>query len=358
MIKKGVIPLLALGHGLNDLLAGYYLGSMVQQEQNLLQAGMGLLVYNLLAFGGQYPVALWMEKIRNPKRFLTASYMLNVAALPLFAILPQLSIVLMGAASAIYHVAGGTVCARDNKAVNIGLFAAPGVAGLIAGGYFAWQGYQLLAFLLPTALLFLGLLVLLQIPDADAEKKEVKKSISPLPDRHDMIMILLLTVIALRSAVWNIFQLIYENNYEWLLVIAAAAFAGKIFGGWLADRIGWRLYIFISLFTAMPLVTFFRDEMILFSIGIGLLQSGIPATTALLIHSVNGKTERGVGLSFGTAIIAGAVAFSIPAEFYERSGIIPFAVITLMLLFMFLSGWTKLFRRKPGLPENSRQFDL
>jgi MFS transporter, FSR family, fosmidomycin resistance protein len=353
MIKKGVIPLLALGHGLNDMLAGYFLGSLVQQEQNLLQAGMGLLVYNLLAFGGQYPVALWMEKIKDPKRFLLASYALNVAALALFAVLPQLSIVLMGVASAIYHVAGGTVCARGNKAVNIGLFAAPGVAGLIAGGYFAWQGYQLFVFLLPAALLFLGLLGLLQLPGTDAEKKTEKQVISPLPDRHDMIMILLLTVITLRSAVWNIFQLVHENNYEWLLAIAAAAFAGKILGGWLADRIGWRLYVFISLITAMPLVSFFRDELILFCIGIGLLQSGIPATTALLIQSVKGKTERGIGLSFGTAIIAGALAFSIPVGLYAGSGIIPFVVIILMLLFMLLSGRPKSLLSKPGVVKNS-----
>ncbi|MGQ0737955.1 MAG: hypothetical protein ACT4OJ_02740 [Bacteroidota bacterium] len=337
MIKKGLIPLLALGHGLNDLLAGYFLGSIVQQKQDLLQAGIGLLLYNLLAFGGQYPVALWMEKVNNPKQFLTASYALNVTAVAMFAILPQLSIVLMGTASAIYHVAGGSVCARDDKAVNIGLFAAPGVAGLIAGGYFAWQGYQLVSFLLPAAFLFLLVLAAVKLPDADAQKKTGKQPISPLPDRHDMIMILLLTVIALRSAVWNISQLIHENDYDWLLVIAAAAFAGKIIGGWLADKIGWRLYIFISLFSAMPLVTFFRDELLLFCIGIGLLQSGIPATTALLILSVNGKTERGISLSFGVAIIAGALAFCIPAAFYVRSGIIPFVVIFVMLLLMFIT---------------------
>jgi len=346
MIKKGLIPLLALGHGLNDLLAGYFLGSIVQQKQDLLQAGMGLLVYNLLAFGGQYPVALWMEKVKNPKLFLTASYALNVAAVAMFTTLSQFSIVMMGAASAIYHVAGGTVCARDNKAVNIGFFAAPGVAGLIAGGYFAWQGYLLVIFLMPAAILFLLILAMLKLPDADAQKKTEKQTISPLPDRHDMIMILLLTVIALRSALWNIFQLIHENNYEWLLAIAAAAFAGKIFGGWLADRIGWRLYFFISLFSAMPLITFFRNELILFCIGIGLLQSGIPATTALLIRSVNGKTERGIGLAFGTAIVAGAVSFSFPAGIYVRSEIIPFIVTSLMLALMFFSG-RKVFSHMP-----------
>jgi MFS transporter, FSR family, fosmidomycin resistance protein len=337
MIRRGIIPVLALGHGLNDLLAGYFLGGLIQQ-QDITLAGTGLLIYNLLAFGGQYPVALWLEKYKNPKVFLNGSYALNVLAILFFSLSPQLSIVLMGIASAVYHVAGGSVCARENKAADIGLFAAPGVAGLIAGGYFAWEGYQLSAFLLPVAVFFLGLLFVIKIPDKKIQEEPVPAVASFLPDRHDIIMILLLTVIALRSAVWNIFQLIHENNYAWLLGIAVAAFVGKIAGGWLADRIGWRLYIFISLITATPLVSFFRNEIILFCIGIGLLQSGIPATTALLIRSVKGKTERGISLSFGTAIIAGALAFCIPQRWMMQSGIIPLTIILLMMLLMFFSG--------------------
>lgn len=329
--------ILSLGHGLNDLLAGYFLGSLVQANHDLLQAGIGLLVYNLLAFGGQLPVALWMEKYQNPKRFLSASYAMNVMAVALYFFLPQLSIVLLGVASAVYHVAGGTVCARENKAVNIGLFAAPGVAGLIAGGYFAWEGSQLTMILLPAATLFLVLLSFLTIPGNTTQNKTASAGNKLMPDRHDIIMILLLTVISLRSALWNIFQLIHEHNYEWLLAIAMAAFIGKIAGGWLADRIGWRLYIFISLITAAPLISFFRNEMILFCIGIGLLQSGIPATTALLIQSVKGKTERGISLSFGTAIIAGGIAFCIPSGFFTRSGIVLPFIIIVMLGLMYLS---------------------
>ena len=62
MKKNGIILLLALGHGLNDLVAGYFLGCLVQMKGDILQVGLGLFIYNLLAFGGQYPVALWLEK--------------------------------------------------------------------------------------------------------------------------------------------------------------------------------------------------------------------------------------------------------------------------------------------------------
>ena len=335
-IRNAVIPVLSTGHGLNDMLAGFILGCMAA-EQDILQAGTGLLLYNLLAFGGQYPVALWIEKTGGHKKFLTGSYLLNLLAIVFFPVLPQLSVVLTGIASAIYHVAGGAVCARQNKAVHIGIFAAPGVAGLILGGYFAWTGYQLDIFLLPAVAAFLLLLQFLPIPPVAPTDEVTPVKAAIIPDRHDLIMILLLTVITLRSAVWNIFQLFHENNYTWLFAIALAAFVGKIAGGWLADRIGWRLYIFISLFTAAPLITFFRNEILLFCIGIGLLQSGIPATTALLIRAVKGKTERGIGLSFGTAIIAGSFAFALPAGFFTRSAFIPALIILLMTGLMFFS---------------------
>lgn len=345
MIKKGLIPLLATGHGINDLLAGYFLGSLAVQNPGVLQAGLSLFVYNLLAFGGQYPVALWMEKYSDRKSFLTASFAMNVFAAALFAYAPSVAVVLAGTASAVYHVAGGAVCARENKALHIGLFAAPGVAGLIAGGYLAWSGYQLTLLLLVISILFLLALLLCRLPAPKRVQEESTAPNSMLPDRHDLIMILLLTVIALRSAVWNIFQLIHENNFEWLIAIAAAAFIGKIAGGWLADRIGWRLYIFISLLTATPLISFFRNELLLFCIGIGLLQSGIPATTALLIESVKGKTERGISLAFGAAIVFGAVAFAVPAGLYMQYVFLPALIILAILTLLYFATRKKVTTR-------------
>lgn len=336
MIRKATIPVLAIGHGINDLLAGYWLGRMSQGEGDLTQTGMALLIYNLLAFGGQYPVAIWLEKIRNRKSVLMTAFLLNMAAAVLFPFLSAGAVVLAGLASAVYHVAGGAVCAADRKSLSIGLFAAPGVAGLIAGGYFAWSGLQLTIPLILLCLAFLLALLALPIPRVTTSQSPATNA--AVPDAHDIIMILLLTVIALRSALWNVFQLLHEKDYDWLLAIAIATFVGKIAGGWLADRIGWRTYTYISLLGATPLISFFRDELILFCIGIGLLQSGIPATTSLLIKAAGGRTERGIGLAFGTAIILGAFSFAIPASIFNSMLMIPAGCTAIILLLFYLSG--------------------
>lgn len=344
--NTSIILLLGLGHGLNDMIAGYFLGSIVQLKGDFFQISIGLFLYNLLAFGGQYPVALLLEKIKAPKKFLLLAYGLNIGALIFFSFAPQLSIVMAGVASAIYHVAGGTVCAEKNKAVNIGLFAAPGVAGLILGGYFAFEKIAVSPWLLITAILIFVCIALLRFKVNNLEatvKEEIGSNKKFQLDQHDLIMILLLTIISLRSVVWDIFQLIHQNNYSWLIAIAAAAFVGKIAGGWISDRIGWRLYTYLALGFATPLITFFREEIVLFCIGIGLLQSSIPSTTALLIQSLKGKTERAISLSFGAAIIFGAILFYTPVRSALISNLFIWITGCLMIILLYLA-----YRKKPG----------
>lgn len=327
---------LGLGHGLNDCIAGYFLGTLVQLKIGLLQIGLGLFIYNLLAFGGQYPVALFMEKYKRPKTFLSTAYALNVIAVGMFFYSPQLSVMLAGVASALYHVAGGALCAEKNRATDIGLFAAPGVAGLIAGGYFAYSGINLTGWLFIAAMVFLFLFFILQVKFTGKTVAMPRENKPTAFDGHDAVMILLLVFISFRSVIWNIFRLIHENDYHWLIAIAVAAFLGKIIGGWLADRIGWRMYSIISLAIAAPLLTFFRKELLLFTIGIGLLQSSIPATTSLLIRSMTGKTERAIALSFGAAIFAGVIFFYTPVRVFFLSNlflwIITFTMVMLLLL--------------------------
>ena len=225
------IFLLASGHGLNDLIAGYFLGSYASDNNDLLKIGLAITLYNILAFGGQYPVAILLEKLNGVKKIIVLSYILNVIALAIFLFTPVPAIILAGIASAIYHVAGGSYCAANNKALNICVFAAPGVAGLICGGFFAWKQYNIIGIILPVAIAFLFILTQLKFTKYPGENKSgTGKHLSGI-DQHDIIMILLLIIISLRSVTWNVFQLIHENNYEWLIAIAAVAVIGKIAGG-------------------------------------------------------------------------------------------------------------------------------
>jgi len=325
------LAVLSFGHGLNDFTAGYMLASLFYSDSQS-QTVAGFLIYNLLAFGGQYFAALLIEKI-NTKHALTGAAVLNVIALILFSFNPFLSLVLTGCASATYHVAGGASCISHNKATGIGVFAAPGIIGLVLAGYLAHQGLNVWDILLCTCIGFVFLLQTVQITNPVKEAQMENQTAVEI-DRHDLLMILLLAIILLRSAIWNIFQLLHEQNYTWLIAIGLSAFAGKIIGGWLSDKIGWKFYSLVSLVTAMPLVTFFKEELLLFSIGIGLLQSAIPANTALLIQYTNSK-EKAIGLSFGTAIVIG-IFITAPVQYFGVNGMTLGLVIVLFLATILL----------------------
>jgi FSR family fosmidomycin resistance protein-like MFS transporter len=333
-MKFQKLILLSLGHGLNDCIAGFFIGSIALLKSDLLQAGIAVTMFNLLAFGGQYPVAIGLEKLFTPKKFLSIACLLNVLAIILFMYSPLAAVLPAGIASAIYHVAGGSLCAAENKSSSIGIFAAPGVAGLIGGGLLAWNQVNIYWPLIAAAVLFWIAIEHTVLPDKlNSSPQYTNKEKHNVIDKHDLLMILLLVVISLRSVVWNIFQLIYEHNYTWLLAIALSAFAGKIAGGFLADKIGWRLYALVSVLISTPLITLFKNEIVLFCIGIGLLQSGIPATTSLLIFSLKGKTARAISHAFGTAIILGAAINFIPALWLLKQ--LPFILLCMFLLLLF-----------------------
>lgn len=340
MISRSRIITLALGHGLNDLIAGYFIGSFASDNKEWVQAGLAITLYNVIAFGGQYLVAIILEKKNDIKKFLVFAYLLNITAISIFIFTPVFAILFAGVASAIYHVAGGTYCAANNKSVNIGIFAAPGVAGLITGGYLAWRSFNIIPILLPISIIFLFILLKMKIENRLIQKNQsVPEKQKHSIDDHDIIMMLLLIIISLRSVTWNIFQLIHENNYRWLAAIAIAAVIGKVVGGWLADKIGWRLYALSSAIIATPLITFFRKEILLFCIGVGLLQSGIPATTSLLISSLKGKTAKAIALSFGSAIILGSVASIFSLQQLTQD--MPFILLASIILLWICNSYYK-----------------
>jgi MFS transporter, FSR family, fosmidomycin resistance protein len=344
MRRLRLILLLGIGHGINDWIAGFFIGTLILLKLDFFQTALALFVYNLLAFGGQYPAALLIERFQQPKRFLLIACLFNLSAAVLILFLPLLSIILAGIGSAFYHVAGGTVSAKEPKAFSIGLFAAPGVAGLILGGYMAYAKWPLFPWMI---LVVLALTIAIYFHSFDTkEEHKVIQQEEAMIGQHDIIMIILLTVISLRSVVWDVFQLIHENNYHWLLMIAFAAFAGKIAGGWLADKIGWRLYSIISLVLAAPLITFLKNELFFFCIGIGLLQSGIPATTSLLIRSMNNKTERAIGLSFGLAVILAALGFYTGIRTVLLPDYMTWLLSVVMIVLMFFIKEKALLKKK------------
>jgi len=298
---------LGLAHGVSDCAAGVLLGSLAG-SMSIYGIGSLVLIYNLIAFGGQPVAGIFTDKLKSPKIAALAGLAVMCLAIGFLYVNPVLAVVLAGVGSAAFHVGGGALalCATPGKASGPGYFSAPGVAGLAIGGYLAISGI-VPAITLIVMLVLIGLMIAaIAVPEMPYGKIEAETDF----DKHDLIMLILLMAIALRSAVWNIFQYIEQGEISNIILISFAAASGKVFGGYMGDKIGWRRYSIIALSVSIPFLLLGSRNIFILLPGIALLQSVTPILTAAVLKTIPKMPATSAGLTFGLAIAVGGLPFA------------------------------------------------
>jgi FSR family fosmidomycin resistance protein-like MFS transporter len=303
---------LGIGHGFSDAAAGYLMGSLAHSA-DLTQIGFIVMLYNGLAFGGQLPAGMALDRLGRYREVAVISLVLMLLALGGSTANGWLLAAFAGISSAFFHVAGGgiTLVSFPQRAGFVGIFSAFGVMGLALGGWAAAMHWVWVSWVLMMGLGIIAVFLLqAQYPSFQRYKADIKEQ--PLLDSHDYLMILLLAAIAMRSAIWNYIQLLYTYQYEWLLYTALAAMAGKLVGGWLTDRLGWRLYSLTALMISVPSLTWGYRKLFWLMLGTGLLQSVTPVSVVALQRIFPTLPATVSGAAFGLAIAAGGVIQFIP----------------------------------------------
>jgi FSR family fosmidomycin resistance protein-like MFS transporter len=292
---------------LSDCAAGFMIGMLpAWAEGDLLEPGMLVLLYNVLAFGGQVPAGLVVDRLGNPRAVVALSLALVAVALGIFPIAPALAIGFAGIAGAFFHVSGGMLAllAFPGSTVGAGLFAAPGVMGITLGAYLAWAQVPALVYLAVGVTAVVSLVLIMKMPFASAPRATGKEEAF---EWHDFLMVVLLLAIALRSAIWNLFELIQQGEHILLLAMGGAAMLGKVVGGFAAHRWGWRRYGVVALLAAAPLLGFGGTWPVTLLPGIFLLQSATPAAVLGMWRLMPRLPATAVGMCFGLAIALGGI---------------------------------------------------
>jgi FSR family fosmidomycin resistance protein-like MFS transporter len=296
---------LGLAHGVADGAAGLLLGGLPRQMP-VGEVAVLVLLYNLLAFACQPVFGALTDHWRKPRVMALAGLGLLASGLLLAVVSPVLGVAVAGSGSGVFHVAGGALalCATRGKASGPGLFAAPGVLGLALGGFLALRGVLAIwPFLLGLAVLAVMVAALKQpaLPYVAASDDE------PAFERHDLIMIALLAAIALRSLVWTTVQYVVAARVDLLLLLAVAGAVGKMAGGPLADRLGWRRWTLLALGGSAALLTVAAGNLWVLMLGVALLQSATPAALAATLRLMPRRPATAAGLGFGLAIALGGL---------------------------------------------------
>ncbi|MEP6675286.1 MAG: hypothetical protein ABJA78_09025 [Ferruginibacter sp.] len=285
-------------HGLNDFTAGYMLANYTFNHNNE-SSFLFIIIYSIIGFGGQLPVGFWLDHKKDLPSFAKASVILLPLAIALFFVNAETGIIFSGLASAFVHVTGGAICLQvnDNKTGPLALFTAPGVLGLTFGGLLGSMSSLWLLLICLVILLIAFFILKEKLPDYPVREKKQSEL-----DGHDWLMLGILLIMCFRSFVFDVLNHVAQDFEHGILIIGLSAFAGKIIGGFVADKIGWKKYVYISLPLALILLQFGKENIYALAFGIACLQSSVPITLMLMGQSLSLYPATATALSLGTSI--------------------------------------------------------
>jgi FSR family fosmidomycin resistance protein-like MFS transporter len=322
--------LLGLAHGASDAAAGLLVTQVIML--NIAPEGaMLILLYNGLAFGLQPLAGFLLDWLKQPRRGAAIGLVLTAAGIVTSWESLTLGIFLAGLGSMFLHSGGGSVAITftPGKASAPGVFAAFGVIGLAIGSQLAFYFSVTTTAMFVTVLLGLALVIWLwKASSATMAKIEGDALPDYLKTIGWLVVLALIFAIALRSLVWTGIGSGAAGYSQIALSLALAAGAGKLLGGFAADRFGWVRYAVAALALTMILLAMGRNWSGATLVCVFFLQSVTPLSIAALGRLMPRTPAFAASLTLGTAIILGGVPFMLIPAGWFGAGI---AVVALVI---------------------------
>mgnify|MGYP001574795128 FL=1 len=329
--------LLGLGHGINDFISGFLLAVIFfQMDLTNLEKGTAAVLYNLVAFDGQTIVARSTVLIQNSKYSLMLCFVILAFSILLIEHVHLVAILFAGISSAIFHVIGASESLVDKTASkHLGIFLSLGVIGLALGSY---TGYLNLSIEWYAIGICIGYSILLQMFLSTNELKTLYNNTDkPSLEKHDIVMILLILIMCFRSFVWDIIILIQQENYKWIICIAAAAALGKMAGGYVSDQVGHLKYTLTVLTFSWILFVFGHNLLWMLYLGAFLLQSTLAPLTIMLIARFKDNKLIAIAWALGLTILFPILFFFSQIQLHPQFALLCISGASICLLaFLYL----------------------
>lgn len=294
IVSKGLklkVYLLSILHFFVDGICAYTIFNRLYVTESYTVIILVFVIYNTLAFMTQPFFGMIIDAVGKEKLWLNASLVLLLlgAIIPLYT---WISLFLIGIANAIFHVVGGkyTVYLSKDKSAYLGLFVALGASGLAIGTYIYTP------FLLPLLVSITAILGLICWLLKDEYEEDFKQHPQPqLLNEEKKYVIILSLAVTIRAIIGKAAPPLFEATTFVLVGIGVFSTLGKIIGGILADKIGIRLTVWITLPLAFVGYLCFRENSIIYLCSTLLFNTTMPIT--LFLSNQNMKQRE--GLSFG-----------------------------------------------------------
>lgn len=286
-------------------------------SDSIVSSALAFVVgYDLLAFAGQAPFG-WLTDRLGLRRGAALAGLLCTAAALLAGRGSALTVVLIaGVGNALFHVGAGAMVLAGSRgrAAPAGVFVAPGALGLGIG---LLLGRKFLTVPLWPWLFAIGVavvVVLLVASKSPVREKSPSVDVAPprVYRRSEIVTVatLLGLSVAVRSLAGTVGCDACPRGFLLMLALPIAAFAGKLTGGFLADRFGWIDLSVAALLASAPLMAFSGGDLWLALPGLLIFQMTMPVTLAAMLRLMPDRPGFGFGL-LCVALVAG----TLPAYF-------------------------------------------
>ena len=272
-----------------------------------------VLGYDLLAFAGQVPFGFLIDRFRLRRGAAFAGLLLTAAAVLAGPTAGAPVMILAGLGNALFHVGAGAMVLAGSKghAAPAGVFVAPGALGLGLGIILGrqWLG-------VPLSPLLWAVAVACVVVPLVATKNEESASEPPSPaprarGQVALILFLLSFSVAVRSLVGTVGCDGCPRGFFLLLAVPLVAFAGKLSGGFLADRLGFIDVSVVALLASGPLLAFAGGDPWLALPGLLIFQMTMPVTLAAALRALPAWPGLGFGI-LSLALVGGTLPAYLP----------------------------------------------
>jgi FSR family fosmidomycin resistance protein-like MFS transporter len=309
MSGLGVALLLGLAHVAVDASSGVVLGRWTPwTEPEVL--GAWFLLYNFCAFALQPLFGLLADGLDRPRLVTGLGLCLCAAALLVPGPDFLAPILLTGTGNALFHLGSGILVWRalPERAAGPGLFIGPGALGVLAGRLAGGAEDPVLwPFLLALGVALA--VVFLKKPGTAVPESPARRPTGTVA----RVLPLLLFAILVRSFVGfqSVAPVSAEPDAIWVLALAACA--GKVAGGFVADRTGWSRTAVYALGGAVIAFGAWSEDLIGVAAGVVLFQ----AVTAVTLSALYRLWPSRIAFCFGLnclALFVGSLPMLLKAE--------------------------------------------
>lgn len=321
-MKTYKIALLAIGHFLVDL-QGIYLIHTQYQNYDFINIALFFIVYNVIAFGFQPLFGYIADKHQWYFIYVIGGLLLPLIALQMvgFGII---AIVISTLGNAMYHVGGGvlSVDLYPKKAAPAGIFVAPGALGVFLGGYLAVQsGSYVIQISIVTLLIGVILFITLK-------SHQMNHYVQPIKNNFMIVIALIFGVVFIRGMIGSILIFSWKNDELLILLLVSSVFFGKLFGGILGDKFGFKKVGIGGLVLSLPLLLLGYSNTVLGLLGAFSFNLTMAITLFLIIDTL-GKYK---GFAFGLTTLA--LLFSYLPSAFGFSLALGYVYYVLMVMFV------------------------